>query len=259
VCFAGFGDQVIRVSNDAAVLPLAVAGLWCAVRAGRSGGLGWLAAASSLAAVATLTKVTAAVLFLLVAGAAVAVARRRGWPALPAAAGPVALLVPWLAWNWAQYRAWTATPVLMVLEAPVVNRYGVDYTVWSELRKVPRALAGLVLGQWPRGTPAGLLVAAGVLGGLLVGASVLAAVVCRRPVAVAVAVLFAAVAAGLIRGAVAHDNPVFHSRLLVGWAPLLLLAPAVALHGAGPGRRAATWAGVLVLAVGGAALGWAAR
>lgn len=265
---AGFADQLVRISNDGLLVTLSLAVTVCLVLALRRGSAGWLAGAAVLTAAAILTKVTAAGLVLvLLAVALVLLARdrtlRRAAVLAAASAPSVLLVVPWLLWNHRQYGAFTGTAVLMKLEEPIVNRYHVDYTVTSELAKVPDVLAGLFIGKWPRGTSLQLIHAATLLGAAVVLAAVAATVVAsrRRPEVLLTTVPFFLTAVVLIDGAVSNDNPVFHSRLVVGWLPLLLLSIPITASALGWSRRGPTvvtaaWiATPAALAVVGASLG----
>jgi hypothetical protein len=254
------------VSNDALLVPLGIGAVYCLGRALRDDSVRWLAAGSTVAGLAVVTKLTAVGLVVLpLAVAAVLARRRRGSPrwrraALGGlgAAGPVLLGLPWIAWNRATYGAFTGTAMLLRLEQPLVNPHSVDFTYATELRRVPTLFASVLLGQLPRHPSPGLVDTARVVGIVLLAVALGAglAAVRRRPAVLLLLLPFVLAVAVLVQGTVSNDNPVFHERLLESWVPLLAAAPAVAAAGHRRWRVPALLAAG-VAAAGCAALGWA--
>jgi hypothetical protein len=254
----GFADSLVRVGNDALLVPLGIGAATCLALAMRDDSVRWLAAGSTLTALTILTKLTAVGLVVLPAAVALVLIRRRSNARpLLAAATPMLLTVPWFAWNRATYGALTGTAVLLRLEKPVVNPHGLDYTYGTELARLSSLLGRLILGQPTRLTSPALTDVAEVVGIALVAATVVAGLLTFRRQPAILILLSPAylIAAVLIQGAVSQDNPVFHERLLESWLPLAAAAAGLALARRDGSHRVALVATTL-LATACAALGW---
>jgi hypothetical protein len=127
VLVGGFNANVANVTNDALVMPLATAALWLTARTWNRGfKFSSAVAVGALVGAAVLAKTTGLVLVPLVALGALGPLWTRGvvarrYIAWGAQTGGVAAAVvaPWLLWNRATYRAWSASAAVDKITGPL--------------------------------------------------------------------------------------------------------------------------------------------